>query len=297
MNVGKKLMIAFGALTALLVGFGVYSTSTIGRMSDMQKDLANRQSKKLIAVGKLNYLAEKLGSEEGHMMVGAMTNDPAEAKVSAEDVLKAEASLEKALADLTADLQTEQGRKLAAKMGEDLKKWVPVHAEIARLSLDGKYQEAERMRVDQGEPLLDAMDKDTDQLQASVESVLADTTKKGESATTWSRWITFAMMGLSFAVGASAFFVVRQITVQLRQITLELGAGAEQVASAASQVSSSSQSLAQGASEQAASLEETSASSEEVNSMAQSNSAQSRSAAESLSRSQDGLTQARGTLD
>ena len=286
MTVGKKLMLGFGALLALLVGFGAYSLYTIGRLNDIQNDLSDRQAKKLVLAGELNNDAGRLGVAERDLLIGALTNDANESRKSAEEGRKSQATFETALAKMRPLLQTERGRNLTASLDETLKKWLPVHEEVAGLCAGGKAQEAGRWRVEKSEPLLEQLDKATDELKQTVEEVVADASKNADATVAQSRWLTVALLALGLVVGPIGLFVVRRINVELRRMASELGDGAHQVASAASQVSSSSQSLAQGSSEQAASLEETSASSEEISSMARKNSENSREAAALVAQSE-----------
>ena len=297
MNIGRKLMLGFVVLTTLLAGFGVYSIYITGRLTDIQTDLAHRQTKNLIQAATLNNLAGELGAGERDLLIGTLTNDSDESRKSAGDVRESRAAFEKTLAELRPALQTEHGRIVADKLAADLNNWIPFHEEIARLCLAGKGSDAGRLRIDRSEPLLDAMDKDTDELQASVQEVQAASAKSGEETAAWSRWSTWAIMGISLAVAAAAFFSAQRIVMQLRNMASELGHGAEQVASAAAQVSTASQALAQGASQQAAALEETSASSEQITAMARKNTAATNSAADLVASSQQKFVETNQSLE
>ena len=143
-------------------------------------------------------------------------------------------------------------------------------------------------------PVHDAVKAETDYNQN-----LGKTEKAAmQSALTTVRWTVWIGLIVSF-VGGSAllFWIIRGVNGKLLDAVNRLSEGATHVASAAEQVASSSQSLAQGSSEQAASLQETSASSEEINSMARKNTDHSRSAAELVTKAEQGFVEANQALE
>ena len=297
MTVGRKLTFSFGALIALLAAFAMYSRWAVGRMDDIQNDMADHQIKKIHLVGVLNNLASQLGSSQRDYMIGILTNNAEEVRRSTEDLRSVRVNFEKTLTDVKPMLQTERGRNLAVALDEDLRQFVLIDQEVVRLCERGQMQEAGRIRVEQSEPVLDRLDKETDDLDVAAREVAAAAARVGDDTAAQTRQLDIVMMAVSLAVGAIAIFVVRRISTQLRQMALELGQGAEEVASAASQVSTASQSLARGASDQAASLEETSASSEQINSMAQKNTENSRSAAALVATSQHRFVETNQSLE
>lgn len=118
------------------------------------------------------------------------------------------------------------------------------------------------------------------------------------STASHSLWIAVVLSLVATVVGIFlSWYMVTSTNAVLREATSELTDGSQQVVSAAGQVSSSSQSLAQGSSEQAATIEETSAAATEINSMAQRNTANSKSTADMVTKSQKSFAQTNRMLD
>lgn len=297
MTVGRKLGFGFGALVALLVIFAAYSLWAIARMNDIQNELADRQLKKIHLAGMLNNLASQLGSSQRDFMIAVLTNNPDESGKSTADVQTAQAAFQKTLADLRPMLETERGRTVAAALDDDLRQFLNVDQELVRLCRSGKTQDAGMIRIQRSEPVLDRLDKETDELDALIEGVAAAAAKRGDDTAARNRTLALIIIAVSLGVGVLLLLLLRRINLALRQMAKELAQGAGEVANAASQVAGASQALARGASEQAASLQETSASSSQISSMAQKNSENSRSAAHLVTSSQQKFVETNEALE
>lgn len=111
------------------------------------------------------------------------------------------------------------------------------------------------------------------------------------------RWITLAMLAISFAVtGSIAVVSVRKIDRVFQVTVHELLQGTSQIAAAAGQVASASQTLAQGSSEQAASIEETSASSHEMSAITEQNAESARASADLMANVEASVSEANVSL-
>jgi methyl-accepting chemotaxis protein len=193
-------------------------------------------------------------------------------------------------------LVTEEAKRLTSELEADLTAWRAVFVEVDRLASAGNPDAALKMLLEKAQPIYNDAGKKSQRLQEQQRELLEKDRQAAADVHSASRWIAFALIGLSVAIGIGIVFIVRQTTQTLVKASSELAEGAEQVSSAAGQVSGSSQSLAQGASEQAASLEETSASSEEMSSMTRKNSENSQQAAVFMNAVSQRVAEANATL-
>jgi methyl-accepting chemotaxis protein len=296
MTIGKKLTLSVSGILVLLLGLVGMTLWSIGTLGESQRNLAERQAKKLVRVGDLNTIVEQLTNDQRGVMLNRLMKNSAEAEANQKEFETTAQTMEKSLSDLRAYLETERGRRMVETLEDRLSTWRPLFDEMARLAAQNRMEEALQVRA-KTVPLAKEMDAITAQLRAAALEVFDQKKKDAEDLVSRSRWTTILFLCGCLGLGGLVLFVIRGINQSLRRVVNELEQGAVQLASAAGQVSSASQSLAQGSSEQAASLEETSASSEEINSMARSNMENSRTAADLTKKSQQRFGEANQALE
>lgn len=298
MTVGKKLLLSFGAILALLLLLGYSSFSAIGNLTQSLDTAVNSSARKLAGAADFNGDASEMVALEARIGLRTIIGDTA--TVQKYDRLYSEKAenADQTLRDIRPLLVTDAGRAAADTMQSGLAAWKTVHQEFLALCANHKdNQEIVAFVADRIAPISNRVQSAGDELTKQSKNFLAASAVENAAMSSRSRWIALCLIGLSIAVGIGVYFLVRQINRELRQAVKELGEGAGQTASAASQVSSSSQSLAQGSSQQAASLQETSASSEEINSMARKNTENSRTAADLVTQSQQKFVQTNQALE
>ena len=282
MTIGKKLMLAFGAVMALVFGLAYSSLNSIGNLAKELNTTGTLTARKAQIAADLALNAANMSQGQRGLVSYAVLKDPAHAEAAKQQFYSSAENMQKLLAELRPLLFVERARQSVENMSQSLAAWTPLMPELERLCAEQKFDQDMRnvlgKMIESGNQAV----KSAGDLSQIEKEVFAASVQKGEEQVSRSRWIATVMIGLCLALGAVVVFFVRQITATLRQIAAEMGDGAEQVAAAASQVSSSSQSLAQGSSEQAASIEQTSASTEEINSMSQKNAENSKVAADNM---------------
>ena len=298
MTVGKKLLLSFGAILALLLLLGYSSFSAIGTLTQSLDTAVNSSAKKLAAAADFNGDASEMVALEARIGLRTMIGDSATAQKYDRRYSEKIESADRNLKEIRPLLVTDAGRAAADAMQSGLAAWKTVHQEFLALCANHKdNREIVAFVADRIAPISDRVQAAGDDLTRQSKDFLSASAVDNAAMSSRSRWIALCLIGMSMALGVGVYFVVRQINRELRQAVNELSEGAAQTASAASQVSSSSQSLAQGSSQQAASLEETSASSEEINSMARKNTENSRAAADLVTGSQQKFVQANQALE
>jgi methyl-accepting chemotaxis protein len=298
MTVGKKLLLGFSAILALVLALGYASVSSIGTLTENLDTAVNSSAKKIAGSADFNGDTSDMVAFEARMGLRAMIGDTAAVDKYHQAFGEKAAHADQTLKDVRPLLITDAGRSAADAMQSGLAAWKSVHQEFLALCTQSKDNKAIVAFIpEKVAPISDRVQAAGDDLTKQSKTFLATSAKESAETSSRARWITLVLIGLCIAVGVVVFFVIRQINRSLRQAVTELSEGAEQTASAAAQVSSSSQSLAQGSSEQAASLEETSASSEEINSMARKNTENSRSAADLVTQSQQKFVQTSQSLE
>jgi methyl-accepting chemotaxis protein len=176
-------------------------------------------------------------------------------------------------------------------------RWLDSSRQYLTLAEGNHFEDAHAILRDQMFPVVEQTDKATDSLAETERAELRSSNLQARADIARARWAVSTVIVVNLAVAALVLWVIFGITASLRQVALDLGSGASQTNDAAGQVSSSSQSLAAGSSQQAASLEETSTASAHINLMAHQNTANSRSAAELMTQTQQHFIQTGHALD
>jgi methyl-accepting chemotaxis protein len=296
-TIGKKLVLSFGAMIALVIVLGGAFLYVVGAMKSTFDVAVEKTARKILLTGDVDAAESDMLAWQRAMILYTFHKDPANVEKSKQRFRDAAASANKALEEMRPLLVDEEGRRLMAQTAEGLNKWVAAFDEQERLCASDKPGDAVIVGAQKVVPVYDALSRDAQRMKLIQKERLDGDRADAESQNASSRWIAFVLLALSVGVGGVVLVIIRATNQGLRKAVAELSEGADQVSSAASQVSASSQSLAQGSSEQAASLEETSASSEEVNAMAHRNAEDSSSAAHLVDQSQKQFTQANLALD
>jgi len=271
MTIGRKLMLSTAVLFVLILGLSINTFSTASRLGSLLEDVIAKQFVKV-------YLSEAIGkgvfemqaAERGaHLSVVNEDQSGYQANVQRFD--EALAKLRQRLEDMRPLLETEEGRRAMRDLEDGLTSWLPLHQAYLEHARNKQFAEAHKVMNGSIYPVLQRMQSAVDTLVRSQWDLRSMKQEQAQSAISLSHWVAWALLGLSFAVGAVSLLVVRRVNESLRAVTAEMAEWAEQVASAASQVAASSQALSQASSEQAASLEETSASGEEITAMTRKN--------------------------
>jgi methyl-accepting chemotaxis protein len=297
MTIGKKLMLSFSALLALMLGLTYSSLSSVGTLSAELDTAVNKTAQKTDLAGQIETAVSEMRVGQRGLILFSMLKDRPKAEMGREAFRTASTRIEKLIAEIRPMLVTEGGRQAVDTIRAQTSAWMPLYMEIEKACAAQRFDAAMSSAMDRTVAIGGQMNAAAGQLKEAQKGLLVAAAQNATVVSSQSRWIAFALIGLCLAVGVGVVWVVRDISSTLRRMAGDLGEGAEQVASAATQVSSSSQSLAQGSSEQAASLEETSASSEEINSMARKNSENSRVTADLMTQSQHRLVQTNQALD
>ena len=297
MTIGKKLMLCFGGMLALTLVLGIISLRAIGKLHTELASATNETAKRLQIAGDINTAGSDMLAGQRGMIAYAFAKSPSGVQ-EAKNLFDSSAdNWERALEELQPLLVSEEGKRVASDLAEQLKAWRIIGEEIKQAADAGNPEQALKVATDKGVPVYRANAKSAARLTELEKADLAAQRAQDEQLGSASRWTALALLGLAIGMGALIAFIVRQTSSTLQRAAAELGETSEQVASAAQQVSASSQALAQGASEQAASIEETSASTEEITSMTRKNAENSRSAAEEMIEASRLVGEANHTLE
>jgi len=298
LTIGKKLIIGFGAILALVVALGFTALSSIATLSQNVDTAVNSSAKKLSDSSDFKENAGEMVAFEARMGLRATAGDFAKVEAYSKEFYQRAAAAEQVLKEIRPLLVTDAGRAAADAMQAGLVAWRSVHQDLHTLCMQSKDNKAIVTFIpEKVAPISDRVQAAADDLTKQAKNFLTQSAKDSAETSSRVRWVAIILVCLCIAVGVAGIMVIRQINRSLRQAVQELAEGAGQTASAASQVSASSQSLAQGSSQQAASLEETSASSEEINSMARKNTENSRSAADLVTRTQQKFVETNQALE
>ncbi|HEX4807799.1 MAG TPA: methyl-accepting chemotaxis protein [Bryobacteraceae bacterium] len=297
MTIGKKLFLSFAAALALTLVISFVALQSFGSVGGEAKKLVGTDARELYLAGVIDSAMSDVIAAERGILLRAYMNDYATVEKYKGQEVEAAARLKRSVDEVLGLIETEEGRRLAAKIQESQDAIAQDHTEMTSYVDKHELETAAKVYANKVMPNAKVVSNTAEALVVQVNQITLSVGESVEASITRSRWITIMMIGLSLLIGAVVVYVVRQINGSLRGAIMELSEGAEEVARAASQVSSSSQTLARGSSEQAASLEETSAATEEINSMARKNTDNSRSAADLVTSSQQKFVQTNHSLE
>ncbi|MCL5746583.1 MAG: methyl-accepting chemotaxis protein, partial [Acidobacteria bacterium] len=279
MTIGKRLLLSFGVLVALLIAMGLASFNSIGTLNSTFNDAVNKTAAKAQLAEQINnYGTDMLAAQRG-LIMNTYAKDAGRAESARHDFRRGAEALGARIDQITPLLERDEARRITAEIKEKVGTVVANFPEIERLCAAGDADGAVKLAVERVLGEYNAIERDSSRLVEIETQRLATDRQAAVDEGSRTRSLALILLALSLAVAGVSLWVVRGITRSLNALAGELSDGAEQVASAAAQVSASSQALAQGAGEQAASLEETSSSTEEIHSMTRKNTENSQNAA------------------
>lgn len=295
MSLTRKLLVAFGVLSGLLVLLGAVTSLITRKLNNDLDRAANTTARRQYLAGEVAATAGEMGSLERGAMLGAVLGDSAYLRDYQQEFRKKAALLEKALAELHG-LQG-AGDGLLQTLDRDAAQASAAQQELASALARNQMDAALAMFAQKVQPRLDEIGRAA---SALVDAQARDLAALSQSSAVKSRiygTVSVALGLLAVLSGAFVLQIVHRANSRLRAFSLKMAQSAEQVSGAAGQVSTASRSLAEGAGQQAASLEETSASTEEIASISRKNADHSRRVAEFMAESETGAAEVNQTLD
>ena len=297
MTIGRKLMLGFTGLIALLVVLSFAFLNAVGTLKESFDNAVDKTAKKIALAGAFDTAESDMLAWQRAAILNAFSKETAQLETAKQRFREASETASRTLEEVRPLLVDEEGRRIVESSKSGLSAWLTAFTEIERLCAAGDPAAAWAYAKQNTLTIYEALGKNAEHLKEIQANRLQENRAEANDQNTRSRWIAFVMMALSLGLGALVFLTVSQISRTLQRVATEMADGANQVASAAGQVASSSQSLAQGSSEQAASIEETSAATEEIHSMARRNTENSNSAAALVSQSQEKFDETKASLE
>jgi methyl-accepting chemotaxis protein/methyl-accepting chemotaxis protein-1 (serine sensor receptor) len=293
---GKKLLIAFAVIVALVLGPQAASLIQGIRAQRQLGELISHNTTK-IEIGNQIELAttEMQGAQRGLMLSYAMNDAPA-----SEPYKKLYADSGRKIDQLTAELRAlvaNQAEQTALReIVENRLVWAPRFQALIGLCEAGQTAEAYRLR------------NDNKVISAKMRAAASSLAKQQEAGMTEARSSSLASVaeakrtaaGISILCGLVCLFLfvtARGLITSIHGILEELERRAGEISNASKQVASASQSSAEGASEQAATVEEMSSAAEQMTAMSRQNADQLRAAADLTVQSGEAVDDANRALD
>jgi methyl-accepting chemotaxis protein/methyl-accepting chemotaxis protein-1 (serine sensor receptor) len=277
-TVGKRLMVGFGMLLAVLLVLGTNSLWKTAALSEQVRNLADVSAETIKLAGQVRYQVADLQAAARQTVIATAKADSPGIKASTAEIKQVLGGLETTLASLTKVAQDDDTRLLCQKIQAEITKWQGEADKIEKLA--NGFQALEAAEASDAARAYGAnATKLADEIFEAQAKHLAADKAEAESSYRGTLLLLAVIIGIAAIVAVYVFWSIKAIQKTLGGLAVELHDAAEHVLSAAGQVSTSAQGLSQGASEQAASLEETSASMEEMASMTRHNSENTQQAA------------------
>lgn len=300
-TIGRRLLVSFGVILALLAGVGGVGYWSASRISEgsiskfhemLRTDAALTEHS---ARARANVLGLRRGEKDIFLNIksrDAMTKYMGDWKTQKEHLLARLDDMEKAVT-------LEKDRSNLKTMRTEFSAYETGFNKVFGLIQEGKIETPE-----QGNEAIGAYKDAIHGLEKAAEGFSSEGVKRMVEIENDIRnmagqtiFVTIVLVILSIAAGAAiCFFATRSITRPLKEAIAGLAESADQVGAASGQVSSASQELAEGASEQAASIEETSSSLEEMSSMTKQNAANARQANDLMNTTKTVVSQASSSM-
>jgi methyl-accepting chemotaxis protein/methyl-accepting chemotaxis protein-1 (serine sensor receptor) len=255
-------------------------------------EAAEKTAVKMELAGQINSQVAALIAAQRGVIMYSFGKDSERTTLERRDFNEKTTELSKTIDTLEAMVVTEEGKKLAVDMKQNVATWKEVFGEVDRLCLAGQSDAGLKVGVARTRPIFEGLKKAATRTVEMQRENLRKAQEEAAGRNSIAMTIAFSLIALSIVSVVLGCITVKRVSALLDRIVSELSDGAGQVSSAASQVSSSAQALAQGSSEQAATLEETSASSTEINTMTQKNAENCRTVAGLMDQSTQRVAQA-----
>jgi len=279
MTVGKKIILGFGSLIALLAIIGITTTIMVTKTGTITEQTLNIRYPTLHkSTMVMKDLEQSLAALRGYMLMGGELYKQQRAEAISK-MRKDIKELETLSQRWTVQANKDKLQKVS-DMFDDFGKYQNEVESIARTDAADRMVEhnGKMIKYDayllatKPAPIANSIREALNELIENQQSLVAEDKVEAISMQNKTKLfsILIALIGIGIA-SAAAVLISKNITKHLTLTVTNLTDTANQMASASSQVSSSSQSVAQGATEQASSLQETSATIEDLASMSRQN--------------------------
>lgn len=201
MTMGKKLMLAMGAMVALTLGLawsGLSPIGTLGRELDFTATVSARKSE---LVGEINLEFANMSRAQRGLALYSILKDPAKAEQVGRPFHTSADQVERYLAELRSKLQTERGKQLVEHLSTSLSAWRPLHDDLHRLCetqrFDHELTETLDKMISYGNEAMSA----TNELVQLQRELFASAAQQASEETSRSRWIAVVFVGLCLVAG------------------------------------------------------------------------------------------------
>jgi CHASE3 domain sensor protein len=226
MTIGTKLTIGFAALLACVLGLSYFSLSAVGSLRSQLDSTTNRTARKIDLGGVLDRNTSQMRAEVRATLLATYAKNKADLETAGKNFADLATQQEQALKEIRPLLDTESGRKGAESVESSLSAWKAAYAEIVRLCVAGRTEEALHYRTEKEAPVAKMMADGAAEILAAQKELLAASSKAALAEATSSRWAVIVCMGISLVVGALSLYVIHQVNRSLRDVIAQLSEGA-----------------------------------------------------------------------
>src|SRR5260370_1056181 len=137
MTIGKKLMLSFAGLLVLLIGLSFTFLNAVGTLKGTFDTTVDQTARNLSLAGDLDAAESAMLAWQRGMLLYAMTKDTAKSDAAKSKFRQSVEAANRALADISPLLITEEGRRLTESTKSGLNAWTNHFAEIDRICVAG----------------------------------------------------------------------------------------------------------------------------------------------------------------
>lgn len=180
MTIGKKLLIGFGGMLALVVGLTYISLTWIGSLNRELEIALNKTAKKTELAAQMDAVNAYLRAGQQGVILYSALKDPAMVQKSAARFVADSDRMSKLVGDYKPLIAPQKGRQAVETIQSQTAAWQPLFQQIAQMSADGQFRDI-NPPVTRTPALADRIQKATDQLQQNQRLHFAEAAEEASS--------------------------------------------------------------------------------------------------------------------
>lgn len=257
MNIGNRLIGAFGLMGLMLLIGGIVGTFGIARLSEKLQNVSEVHHASSYFLDSLSEIQLQMNRLNRSLLVPETFNHPIEREQQLKTLEEAWSRAEAAWKHYDQSKRSGNAGDVWKKFGPAWESWMSADREFAALIREGKREDA--LMVMSG--TMDSSFAESRKLLATLSELNRDAVRQeGHSGLSQGFWLkTLALVGMLAGIAIALCFGIyfaRSITRPIHKVIADLTDTSEQFASAAGQIAGSSTHLAEGAAVQVQAVEE-----------------------------------------
>jgi methyl-accepting chemotaxis protein len=222
MTMGKKLMLSFGAVVAVVVLLSVAALSAISSLKTRFDATVDKTARKIVLADNVNTAVSNLFAAQRGLIVMRYAKDFERTGTAREMFRKNLEVINKSLEELRPLTVLPEMKQINEDMAREVPEWVAVFSEIDRLCESGSPDAAWKIAKEKSLPIYQRLGAQAARVTEIERDALDKDRQAAAELNTQSRLIVLTAIGLGLILGLVGFWTVRQVNQTLRRAAAEL---------------------------------------------------------------------------